>query len=124
MKFGRLWALFFLRNVEKGVKGVKNFFWASFCGVKILYITALTPQAEKKKNPNSNVNNSTSTVNNYIGCQNTHNVDIHDNNINNGDTEEDVYSVDDDNEIKRRKTRRGKQKNRMSRNLRTKDRKS
>ena len=37
--------------------------------------------------------------------------------------QDDVDSVDDNNKIKRRKTRRGKQKNRMSRNLRTKDRK-
>ena len=28
-------------------------------------------------NVNTNVNNSTSTVNNYIGCQNSHTVDMH-----------------------------------------------
>jgi len=74
-------------------------------------------------NVNTNVNNSTNTVNNYIGCQNSHNVDIHDNNINNEDTEDHVYSVDDNNKIIRRKTRRGKQKNRQSHNLRKKDKK-
>ena len=75
------------------------------------------------KSRNLRINNNTSTVNNYIECQNTYKVDIHDNNINSGDTEDDVYSVDDNNEIKRRKTRRGKQKNQKSHDLRKKDRK-
>ena len=74
-------------------------------------------------NIHTDVNNSTTTVNNYIGCQNSHTVDIHDNNIINGDTEDDVYWVDDNNKIKRHKTRRGKQKNRQSHNLRKQDRK-